>query len=89
MLGFTVVWKLGKLSQKASDERDGGKVEIVLRTSDKACREIWRKRALSEADVRETASGTRPGLDRAFWKARVFVGCFTAAAAPIPYTSGS
>ena len=31
------------------------KVEIVLRTTDKVSREIWRKRALSEADVRETA----------------------------------
>jgi hypothetical protein len=34
----------------------GAKVEIVLRTTDKASRELWRKRALSEADVRETAS---------------------------------
>src|SRR5918912_1731007 len=31
------------------------KVEIVVRTADKAPREIWRKRALSEVDVRETA----------------------------------
>jgi hypothetical protein len=35
------------------------KVEIVLRMTDKASREIWPKRALSEADVRETASWLR------------------------------
>ena len=35
------------------------KVEIVVRTTEKASREIWRKRALSEADVRETASWLR------------------------------
>jgi hypothetical protein len=34
----------------------GEKVEIVLRTTDNAPRELWRKRALSEADVAETAS---------------------------------
>jgi hypothetical protein len=37
----------------------GEKVEIVLRTTDNAPRELWRKRALSEADVRETASWLR------------------------------
>ena len=34
----------------------GQKVEIVVRTTGKAARDIWRKPALSEADVQETAS---------------------------------
>jgi hypothetical protein len=37
----------------------GEKVEIVLRTTDNASRELWRKRTLSEADIRETASWLR------------------------------